>query len=159
MIKINYIQKNRGFTIIETLVAITILMISIAGPLTIANKSLMAAIYAKDQVTASFLAQDLMEDIKNQRDSALASGMSFATWVANYKASNPCNDSPCQLGVSTSDGTYVKYTTGTQTKFSRQGYVLFYGLSNHEAEATVIVLWDGSKNSVIFTDDLFDVSL
>lgn len=77
----NFINKNLnkekdGFTIIETLVAITILMIAIAGPLTIAQKSLMASIYARDQVIASYLAQDGMEYMLNQRDIS-----SFETWL------------------------------------------------------------------------------
>lgn len=59
--------KNKGFTLVETLVAIAILMISIAGPLTIANKSLTAAVYARDQVEASFIAQEVVEKIKNDR--------------------------------------------------------------------------------------------
>src|SRR3989344_8702148 len=58
----------KGFTIIETLVAVAILMISIAGPLTIAHKGLLAAVYAHDNVTASYLAQDAMEYIKNVKD-------------------------------------------------------------------------------------------
>ncbi|MEK7184741.1 MAG: prepilin-type N-terminal cleavage/methylation domain-containing protein [Patescibacteria group bacterium] len=62
-------MQNGGFTIIETLVAITILMISIAGPLTIAQKGLTASIYARDQITASYLSQELMEKIKNDKRS------------------------------------------------------------------------------------------
>jgi prepilin-type N-terminal cleavage/methylation domain-containing protein len=60
--------KNAGFTLVETLVAIAILMIAIAGPLTVAEKGLSAAIYARDQMMASYLAQDGMEAIKNVVD-------------------------------------------------------------------------------------------
>ncbi len=61
-------MKNAGFTIVETLVAITILMIAIAGPLTVAEKGLSASIYARDQLIGSYLAQDGMEYIKNVLD-------------------------------------------------------------------------------------------
>jgi prepilin-type N-terminal cleavage/methylation domain-containing protein len=68
-------QKNRiqqaGFTLIETLVAITILMISIVGPLTIASKGLTASVTSRDQVIASYLAQDALEYLKNFRDNLL----------------------------------------------------------------------------------------
>ena len=60
--------KNAGFTLVETLVAIAILMIAIAGPLTVAEKGLSAAIYARDQMMASYLAQDGMEYVKNVVD-------------------------------------------------------------------------------------------
>jgi Tfp pilus assembly protein PilV len=65
MPNINKNKNQKGFTIVETLVAVTILMISIAGPLTVANKGLLAAINAKDQMIASYLAQDAMEYVKN----------------------------------------------------------------------------------------------
>ncbi|OHA16307.1 MAG: hypothetical protein A2830_00175 [Candidatus Taylorbacteria bacterium RIFCSPHIGHO2_01_FULL_44_110] len=61
-------DKDGGFTIVETLVAITVLMIAIAGPLVAANKSLTAALYAKNQMTASFLAQEAMELIKETKN-------------------------------------------------------------------------------------------
>jgi prepilin-type N-terminal cleavage/methylation domain-containing protein len=58
----------RGFTLIETLVAISILMIAIASPINLAQKALSSAVSSRDQMTASFLAQDGLEAIKNLRD-------------------------------------------------------------------------------------------
>lgn len=64
-------RSLRGFTIVETLVAIAVLMIAVAGPLVVATKGLTSALVSKDQMVASYLAQDTMETIKNVRDNNL----------------------------------------------------------------------------------------
>lgn len=149
--KIKDLKNQKGFTIIETLVAITILMISIAGPLTIAQKSLMAAIYAKDQVIASYLAQDLMEDIKNNRDNyILSNGLgSLPTWV--YPA--VCG----QLNIQ-NDGTYG-CGSGTPSRFTRT--FLITPISSSEKEVVVTVSWQNGtvQNSTILENHFFDLTL
>ena len=74
MINIMNISRTaqKGFTIVETLVAITILMIAIAGPLTIASQALHAAQDAKNQMIASNLAQESVEEIRNYKDNNIA---------------------------------------------------------------------------------------
>lgn len=71
MIKFN-LKNNRqkGFTLLEALVAISILMVAVSAPITIAQKGLSSAVYSKDQMIASYLAQDVLEYIKNKRDEA-----------------------------------------------------------------------------------------
>lgn len=61
-------NSSRGFTLIETFIAITILITAVAGPLTIASKGLQSAVLAKDQLTASFLAQEGIEYVREKRD-------------------------------------------------------------------------------------------
>ncbi len=61
-------EVNSGFTLIETLVAITILTIAVAAPLSLAAQSLLAAFNARDQVTAFHLAQEAIETVRAQRD-------------------------------------------------------------------------------------------
>ena len=57
-----------GFTLIETLMAILVLTVAIAGPLTIASRGLNEALIAKDQTIAFYLAQDAIEFVRFQRD-------------------------------------------------------------------------------------------
>lgn len=60
--------KNRGFTLMETLIAIAVLSLAITGPMVIAQKGIGSAIYARDEVTAFYLAQEAVEYIRNIRD-------------------------------------------------------------------------------------------
>jgi len=62
------INNKKAFTLIEALVAISILMIAIASPMTLVQKSLSTATLSKDQMIAAFLAQDAIEAVKNIRD-------------------------------------------------------------------------------------------
>lgn len=68
MNNIKQLKLNKGFTLLEALVAISILMVAVAAPITIAQKGLSSAVYTKDQMIASYLAQDVIEYIKNKRD-------------------------------------------------------------------------------------------
>lgn len=89
-----YSNAKSGFTILETLVAVTILMLAIVGPLTVSQKSLVASTYAKDQIIAAYLAQDAMEFLKNARDTQVSAGL-FSNWVSTYSSlctiANPCS--------------------------------------------------------------------
>jgi len=70
----NNVDKKRGFTLIETLVAISVLLIAVVGPLTLATRSLFSALVARDQLTASYLAQDAVEYIRYKRDNNFLAG-------------------------------------------------------------------------------------
>lgn len=76
-------NTQSGFTIIETLVAIFILLISITGPLSFAQSGLRASFVARDQVVAFYLAQDAIETVKNIRDNNSLNG---DEWLADLEA-------------------------------------------------------------------------
>lgn len=59
---------SRGFTLVETLVAVSILSVAIAAPMALTAKSLSTAYYARDQITAFHLAQEAIEAIRHARD-------------------------------------------------------------------------------------------
>jgi len=110
--------KNAGFTLVETLVAIAILMIAIAGPLTVAEKGLSAAIYARDKLIGSYLAQDGMEAIKNIVDTdQLNSATLNPQGNTNYSWWLSINENPNNLlsGCNSSDYCYIDTTSNLPT--------------------------------------------
>lgn len=65
---IRSLKHNKGYSLVEVLVAITILMLAIAGPLTIASRGLQSTQYAKDSTIAFLLAQEGIEAFIMQRN-------------------------------------------------------------------------------------------
>ncbi len=61
-------KSGKGFTLIETLVAISILTVAIVAPMSLTTQSLSSAYYARDQVTAFHLAQEAIEAVRQVRD-------------------------------------------------------------------------------------------
>jgi prepilin-type N-terminal cleavage/methylation domain-containing protein len=156
---INKKTTTAGFTLVETLVAIVILVTAIAGPLTIAARGLQVALIAKDQTTALYLAQDALEYIRYVRDSNRLSGQAWLSGLAqclSTTSGNGCNidsfsdhpPSPCagassqcvvdQYAVSSSGLGY----TSASTIFTRKILITtpVNGQAN-EASVVVTVTW------------------
>jgi Tfp pilus assembly protein PilV len=60
--------KEEGFTLIETLIAVIILIVSVVTPLSIASQAIIYSATARDQIIASNLAQEAIDFIRNERD-------------------------------------------------------------------------------------------
>ncbi len=105
-----YRKKNEGFTLVEAMIAVTILVLSIAGPLFTANRALVAAEIARDELTASYLAQEGVEYVRAMRDDtylsayqAGGSGASAAAWTDFLTGSSAGSVTPCRTAVCTLD--------------------------------------------------------
>jgi len=75
-------KSGAGFTLIETFIAIAVLLLAIAGPLTIASRGLLSAAFSRDQITAYYLAQEAVELIRNERDHNILS--SQESWIHGF---------------------------------------------------------------------------
>jgi Tfp pilus assembly protein PilV len=62
------LHTESGFSLVETLVAITILLLVIVGPMSISSSVSRSTSYSSDQVIASFLAQEGAELVQKARD-------------------------------------------------------------------------------------------
>lgn len=94
-----------GFTLVESLVAISILSLSIAAAFTAAQNGIRNSTVAKDQTTAFYLAQEVMEYIKNVRDEnalySIANPDTPRNWLYGiYPLGSPCESGKvCQIDV------------------------------------------------------------
>ena len=57
-------KVNRGFTLVETLVAISILLVAVVAPLTLITSNISSAFGVKDKITALYLAEDAIDFVK-----------------------------------------------------------------------------------------------
>ncbi len=63
----NKIKSLKGFALIESLVSITVLLVAILGPMTLAVQSLKYSKIANDNTVATYLANDAVEQAVNYR--------------------------------------------------------------------------------------------
>lgn len=91
------LKHKTGFTLVETLVAISILILVIIGPMTTAQRGIQTARYANEQMTAVFLAQEAIEAVRELRDKeALRAYVGGATVDTSMWSSNVVSD--CDSG-------------------------------------------------------------
>jgi len=170
----NYqLPTSSGFTLIETLVAIGVLLLSITGPLLLAKQGISTSVTVKNQLIASYLAQEGIEYIKNIRDQNFIVGppakMDSGLPVCN--GNSYCKIAPFVSGVSTcggpgvdcevlrknaTDGRYGYLATWEPTIFARN---ISIDKSRLPEEITVIVevKWTQGvvTKNIVLTETLF----
>jgi prepilin-type N-terminal cleavage/methylation domain-containing protein len=108
-------KNKKGFTLVETLVALAIFSISIIGMMTVLSSGLSDSLSAKKKLTATFLAQEGIEYMRNIRDTyVLYWGTAQTGWDEfNNEVIGKCNfigsgssDKECFF-----DNRYIDYTS------------------------------------------------
>lgn len=159
-------ESKKGFTLIETLVAVSLLTIAIVAPMTLTAQSLSTAYYARDQITAYNLAQEGIESVRAIRDGqVLAISQSSAGGSIDLFGDIPINQNFIINGLDTSpasametcsgacprmqlspDGELYGYGAGwTDTKFTRTLRATFVG-GTDEIQLSVTVSWQTNAN-------------
>lgn len=93
---INRSQFHKGFTLIETLFAILIFSSALIALMTIAGRGIAATANAEQTTTASYLAQEGIEVVRNMRDSNYNN---TASWDSGFSTCTP--QAPCKVQYGT----------------------------------------------------------
>jgi len=166
--KINKLKNNTGFTIVEAMFAVFLLTVSVTSLMSIVASSLFSAKYSRDQITATYLAQEAVDYIRNDRDTSILQGTTFAIFSSKYNkciSPNGCSFDilnfsdtikECGAGSSSSIGCpYLYYNQNPndrdpfysssnsylKTNFKRQVIVENVDNSNQELKISVKVEW------------------
>lgn len=80
-----------GFTLVETMFAVLILSFAIVSMMTVIANSLFAARYARDEITVNYLLQEVVDYMRNDRDTTvlLLGGQTWENFFAKYSS---CSD-------------------------------------------------------------------
>ncbi len=151
------INQQKGFTIIESLMAISILVAVVTGAMGAAQIGISSYTSSKNQITASYLAQEGFEQLRNLRDQ---NGLTASHWLAGIAqaTSDPCDPSKvCTVSPfeSTSmiacsgtcpylrqdplTGVYGYAPAWTETLFKRE--ISLVALNADEILVTVTISW------------------
>ncbi len=174
-------STTEGFTILETLVAISILILALTAAFSVAQNGLSLSISARDEVTAYYLAQEGVEFIRNLRDENSLNEAGWLTGISgdpgddcyfgNYcaidspnKNIDPCGSAAVDCPMlkqdtsqqSVSYGAYGLASGWSTTQFRRS--LLFKEISPDEVALTVIVSWTKGVNTRQFVvhENLFN---
>jgi Tfp pilus assembly protein PilV len=158
---------------VETLVAITILVIAIVGPLYAVHKAIMASNVARDQLIATALAQEGLEYVRSVRDTNYLAGASWLNGLTSCSGTSGCSVDPHTASIAPCAGqrsggctplrlSANKQYTQTQnvsfatTRFSRK--VIITSLSPDEIDVAVTVSWTTLRTpySVTVTEQLYN---
>lgn len=161
----NNFSKYEGFTLVETLVAIAILLVAVVGPISLIGDALHKLYYAKDQMIAINLAQEGIEVVRQKRDSdmlAVSASDIFSLaspiyYVVDAISATLYTSVGTQQPVILDAGFYKQRVAGTPTQFTRLVTIESVGSGLKERKVTSRVEWKtgNQTGTITVTEYLF----
>lgn len=140
-------MNKNGFTLVETMVAITIVTIAISGAFFSANSSMVASSIARDKLTASYLAQQGIEYVRMIRDN---------NYLTAYHQNSATATSVGWSNFISSIGSSINYPVPSwaSSSFTRTVQAIAVSASDEKIISTVSWNFHGIPHTVTVTDHL-----
>ena len=163
----NLSSKNRGFTLIETIVTILVVTVGVLAAYIVTQEIISYTHQVSSRLTAAYLAKEGIEIVRNIRDTNWLQpadnwndglvGVGAEDWEADYTTAtfkgttdNNCSasgyncrqcSSPCEIEnlafIRRIDGSFYNYTSGNPTKFKRKITITPIGADNLTVSVSV----------------------
>jgi prepilin-type N-terminal cleavage/methylation domain-containing protein len=155
-----------GFTLVETLVAIAILMVAIVGPFYMLQQAITSANAARDQLIASSLAQEGVEYVYFVRNNNFLASRSWLNGLTGCSAAAGCTIDAAASSITACSssgcaplsmvGTLYTHASGVPSKFTRSVRIQQVGTT--QVKVTVTVTWSTSRAaySIVVVEDLYN---
>jgi prepilin-type N-terminal cleavage/methylation domain-containing protein len=95
----NFFKNNqKGFTIVETLVAVAIFSVAISTIISVSAQGISSAIATKNRLAGNYLAQEVIEYVRHTRDKYAGSPVyGWAGFVKAVTVDNNCLNNACTI--------------------------------------------------------------
>lgn len=106
-LRLDFKKHGSGFTLLETVIALGVILGGIIGPYTLATRGVIASGSSKEKLTALNLAQEGIELVRHLRDNNIIAGQSpWTKGISPAQGSDgqQCQDVGWQIGVVQEDG-------------------------------------------------------
>lgn len=159
-----YYRKGAGFTLIEVIIAISIIVVGIISCISLISSSVSGATTGKSKIIAAGLAQEGVEIVRNIRDNNWANykrtidtwrdGLSEGDWLVQYNNQSLIPYSNMQLKKNL-NGLY-QYVIGANTGFYRKINISYIG--NNQIKVLSEVTWQekGKNQSIQIENRLYN---
>jgi len=163
ILKFNFSQKKQaGFSLLEVIVAIYILLIGIVGVMELTINATKASAVSSSKLLAANLAQEGIEVVKNIRDLNYGEN-GWTDWHTNIAEGNyllQYNDSALRAYADTpllynsSTGLY-SYTSGSTSKYNFKRVITLWGIDpGVSVKVTVTVSWtENNRNHTLIVEE------
>ncbi|HDO23637.1 MAG TPA: hypothetical protein ENG99_00240 [bacterium] len=172
-------KVSPSFTLLETLIALTILSFAITGPMELASRAIQSVGVSQNQIVSSYLAQEAIEFVKNVRDTNFIQGKNWLAGLDQCLAVNGCYvdiptyfssglpsaisscGSQCPaIKYDDTSGFYYNYNIGDDTAFTRKINITKINVNGvqDEARIRVEILWKEKNRdrSFVLKEDIFN---
>lgn len=158
-------KRNKGFTLLEVILAIFVIMVGISGALGVIQQGISYTQLSSSRLTADYLAQEGIEIVRNIRDTnwlewrtnqdiLWLDGIPLGDWEADYKTQN-LTQSYAGTYLNIDNSGFYSYSSGSLTKFKRKITIV---KDTDILKISVQVEWQerGRDNQVTVQENLYN---